>query len=240
MKTLGIIPARYASTRFPGKPLADIKGKPMIQLVYEQALKAELLNKLIVATDDERIYKAVHAFGGEVVMTAGYHQSGTERCYEALTLLSESYEAVINIQGDEPFIDPSQIDQVSTLLGKPDVEIATLCKRIKPDEASNPNIVKVVTDLAGRAMYFSRSPIPFMRNENSSKLSKNEFSLKHIGIYGYRSAVLAKLVALSPTPLEHSEVLEQLRWLENGFCIHIDHTDKESISIDTPEDIENL
>lgn len=241
MKTIGIIPARYASTRFPGKPLVDIGGKTMIQRVYEQAVKSELLQAVVVATDDDRIAAAVKDFGGEVVMTANHHQSGTDRCFEALSIINQSFEAVVNIQGDEPFIHPEQIDKIVKLLLKPDVQLATLCKKIQnDDELNNPNCVKVVLDKQARALYFSRHPIPFLRDQqNTAWLLQGGF-FKHIGIYGYKAETLAQLTKLAPSFLEKAEALEQLRWLENGFKIFVDITDKESISVDKPDDLQKL
>ena len=253
MKVLGVIPSRYASTRFPGKPLVDIQGKTMIQRVYEQAMKAKSLSKVIVATDDERIFKHVQSFKGEVMMTSDVHQSGTDRCAEVINQLSsEAFDAVVNIQGDEPFIDPSQIESVVEVLKKEQFLIATLVKRIhvtanemQPvmarDEANwmihNPNIVKVVFSSEGKALYFSRSPIPYLRNIPTDEwLLKSEF-YKHIGLYAYKSSVLKEIALLPPSRLEQLESLEQLRWLENGYAIGIAETDLETIGIDTPEDL---
>lgn len=241
MKTIGIIPARYASTRFPGKPLVDIAGKTMIQRVYEQAVKSELLQTVLVATDDERIADVVRGFGGKVVMTANHHQSGTDRCFEALNIIDQSFDAVVNIQGDEPFIHPEQIDKIVNLLSRPEVQLATLCKKIlNEDELNNPNCVKVVLDNQLRALYFSRYPIPYVRDEqNAAMLEQNSF-FKHIGIYGYKAETLAQITKLPPSFLEKAEALEQLRWLENGFKIFVDITDKESISVDKPDDLQKL
>lgn len=239
MKVLGVIPARYASTRFPGKPLVDIQGKTMIQRVYEQAMKAKSLSKVIVATDDERIFNHVQSFKGEVMMTSNVHQSGTDRCAEVINQLSsEAFDAVVNIQGDEPFIDPSQIDSVVEVLKKEQFMIATLAKRIYNEGViHNPNIVKAVFSSEGKALYFSRSPIPYLRNTPTDEwLSKGEF-YKHIGLYAYKSSVLKEIALLPPSRLEQLESLEQLRWLENGYAIGIAETDLETIGIDTPEDL---
>ena len=238
MKVVGIIPARYASTRFPGKPLALIKGKPMIQRVYEQALKSAL-DAVVVATDDVRIADTVMDFGGQYVMTSPNHRSGTDRCREAMDLLDAQYDAVINIQGDEPFIDPRQIDLVLQLISRDDTELASLAKRIEDeDELFSPNTVKVVMDKDAKALYFSRNPIPFMRNEERHAwLGKGQF-FKHIGIYAYKAATLRQIAEMQPTTLEKSESLEQLRWLENGLSIRMGITQTENVSIDEPKDIE--
>lgn len=241
MKIIGIIPARYASTRFPGKPLVDIGGKTMIRRVYEQAKKSSLLQDVFVATDDERIASEVAAFGGNYMMTLETHKSGTDRCHEVVEKLaagSQHFDVAINIQGDEPFIDPSQIDDLARLFLQKEVEIATLIKKIKVnDELFNHNVVKVVTGKDGQALYFSRQPLPHYRNFPSGEwLEKGNF-YKHIGIYGYRTGILAELVKLPQGILETAESLEQLRWLENGYSIHTQITDKEGVAIDTPEDL---
>lgn len=238
MKVVGIIPARYASTRFPGKPLALIKGKPMIQRVYEQALKSQL-DEVVIATDDARIADAIMDFGGRYVLTDPNHRSGTDRCREALGLLDSQYDAVINIQGDEPFIDPQQINQVMELICRDDTQLASLAKKIvDEDELFSPNTVKVVMDKMGNALYFSRNPIPFMRNFDSSEWLKKGVFYKHVGIYAYKSEILRQIAGMQPTALEVSESLEQLRWLENGFDIRMGVTDAENVSIDQPRDIE--
>ncbi len=242
MKVLGIIPARYASTRFPGKPLVDIQGKTMIQRVYEQAMKAKSLSKVIVATDDERIFNHVKSFKGEVLMTSDVHQSGTDRCAEVINQLSsQAFDAVVNIQGDEPFINPIQINSVVEVLKKEQFMIATLVKRIYTEGViHNSNIVKAVFSSEGKALYFSRSPIPYLRNIPTDEwLSKGEF-YKHIGLYAYKSSVLKEIALLPPSRLEQLESLEQLRWLENGYAIGIAETDLETIGIDTPEDLLNV
>lgn len=237
MKVVGIIPARYASTRFPGKPLALIKGKPMIQRVYEQALKSKL-DAVVIATDDVRIADAVMDFGGQYVMTSPNHRSGTDRCCEALDLLKTKYDAVVNIQGDEPFIDPKQIDLLVDLIVRDDTSLASLAKRIDDaDELFSPNAVKVVVNQEGNAMYFSRNPIPFMRNVDRDEwLAKGRF-YKHIGIYAYKADVLHQVAHMEPSALEQAESLEQLRWLENGLAIRMALSDAENISIDTPDDL---
>ena len=237
MKVVGIIPARYASTRFPGKPLALIKGKPMIQRVYEQALKSKL-DAVVIATDDVRIADAVMDFGGQYVMTSPNHRSGTDRCCEALDLLKTKYDAVVNIQGDEPFIDPKQIDLLVDLIVRDDTPLASLAKRIDDaDELFSPNAVKVVVNQEGNAMYFSRNPIPFMRNVDRDEwLAKGRF-YKHIGIYAYKADVLHQVAHMEPSSLEQAESLEQLRWLENGLAIRMALSDAENISIDTPDDL---
>lgn len=240
MKVLGIIPARYASTRFPGKPLIDIQGKSMIQRVYEQALKSETLNKVVVATDDERIAEAVRNFGGEVVMTGATHQSGTDRCAEVSQHLPD-FDIVINIQGDEPFINPKQIDLLVSCFNQPDVQLATLIKEIHTEEELfNNNIPKVVTNNKQEAIYFSRHTIPYIRNaEKEQWLNTHQF-YKHIGIYGYTTPVLREITKLNPSTLEMAESLEQLRWIENGYSIQTRITNLETLAIDTPEDLNKI
>jgi len=242
MKFIGIIPARYASTRFPGKPLVDINGKTMICRVYEQAVKAKHLQEVIVATDDERIFLEVKRFGGQVVMTSSSHPSGTDRCFEAAQKLGTSNEDVIlNIQGDEPFIDPLQIELLCNCFSDASVEIATLVKKIiTPQELENPSTPKVIRDVFGNAIYFSRSIIPHFRGKVISDWLLQADYFKHIGIYGYRMATLQKLTALPPSKLEQIESLEQLRWIENGFKIRTSITDIESVAIDNPEDLLKL
>ncbi len=240
-KFLGIIPARYSSTRFPGKPLADIKGKPMIQLVYEQASKA--LEEVVVATDDTRIYDAVKGFKGKVVMTSAAHPSGTDRCFEALLNYQKQtgrqFDVVINVQGDEPFIQPRQIEQIKTCFEEKSTDIATLIKKIQTNEVVfDPNKVKVVINKNHEALYFSRSPIPYLRqHDHSSWYAMHDFFL-HIGMYAYRSKVLSEITRLDAGKLEQAESLEQLRWLENGFRIKTAETLHESHGIDTPEDLQ--
>jgi len=238
MNFIGIIPARYQSTRFPGKPLAILNGKPMIQRVYENAAKA--LDRVCVATDDDRIFEKVKEFGGNVVKTLATHQSGTDRCAEAANLLSEasSFDVVINIQGDEPFIRPEQINRLKHCFGEDDVEIATLVKKIEEtEELLNPNRPKVVLDKQKNALYFSRQPIPYVRgHEEKNWLIQNTF-WAHIGMYAFKTKVLQQLTKLPQGILEKAESLEQLRWLENGYKIKTAETDFQSIGIDTPEDL---
>ncbi len=243
MKFIGIIPARYASTRFPGKPLADIGGKLMIQRVYEQASK--VLEHVFVATDDERIKEAVEAFGGKVAMTSADHRSGTDRCSEALQIAqlatNEAFDVVVNIQGDEPFIQPHQLESVMKCFDDPKTDIATLVKPFaKGDEVTNPNQVKAILNLKGQAIYFSRSPIPYLRNAESEVWSNHFEYLKHLGIYAYRSNVLQEITQLPASPLEIAESLEQNRWIENGYVIRVEKTDFESLAVDTPEDLEKI
>ncbi|MCX6230610.1 MAG: 3-deoxy-manno-octulosonate cytidylyltransferase [Bacteroidetes bacterium] len=243
MNCIGIIPARYASTRFPGKPLAIIDGKSMIQRVYEQVSMAESLIKVIVATDDDRIADHVKSFGANVCMTSEKHNSGTDRCFEVVENLNKSdVDIIINIQGDEPFINPAQIDLLASCFADNSVEIATLIKRIECcEDIFNPNVVKVVKDIHNRAVYFSRSAIPFQRGVAQEKwLEKGMDYYKHIGIYAYRTATLKKIVSLPLSSLEKTESLEQLRWIENGYTIYTATTEFESIAIDTPEDLKKL
>lgn len=238
MKIVGIIPARYASTRFPGKPLTVIMGKSMIQRVYDQASKANLLSRVIVATDDQRIFDHVRLFGGEVLMTSTRHNTGTERCNEVILNIDENIEVVINIQGDEPFIHPQQIDSLAEVFKNSEVKIATLYKSITDkDELFNPNSVKVVIDKKSEAVYFSRHPLPYLRGKEESEWLFNHEYFKHIGIYAYRTDILKEIVKLLPSPLETAESLEQLRWLENGYTIFMKKTLLEAISIDSPEDL---
>jgi 3-deoxy-manno-octulosonate cytidylyltransferase (CMP-KDO synthetase) len=241
MKITGIIPARYASSRFPGKALTLIQGKPMIEWVYIQALKANSLNEVYIATDDSRIVKVVEAFGGKVLLTSTHHRSGTERCNEAARKLQEQgieIDAVINIQGDEPLINPQQIDILASLFLNDKIQIATLVKKItRKEELFDPNVVKAIVGSRGKAIYFSRQTIPFLRDvENNQWLAKHSF-FKHIGIYGYAVNILNEIVNLKESPLEKAESLEQLRWLENGFDIFAKETEFESFGIDTPEDL---
>lgn len=240
MKIIGIIPARYASTRFPAKPLVDIGGKTMIQRVYEQALKCNL-DKVVVATDDERISAEVTGFGGEFVMTSAHHQSGTDRCAEVTKKLP-GYDVVINIQGDEPFIDPKQVALVASCFLDKEVKIATLIKAIDTkEELFNANIPKVVINSNQQAIYFSRHPIPFIRGaENNADWPKTHQFYKHIGIYGYQTETLLAITKLAPSSLELAESLEQLRWIENGYQIQTKVTDIETIAIDTPEDLKKI
>ncbi|MBC7915992.1 MAG: 3-deoxy-manno-octulosonate cytidylyltransferase [Pyrinomonadaceae bacterium] len=240
MRILGVIPARYSSTRFPGKPLIDIKGKSMIQRVYEQALKASKLDEVIVATDDERILLHVRAFGGKAILTSPNHQSGTDRCAEVAEKLP-GFDVIINIQGDEPFIDPSQIDLLCGCFSTQQTELATLVKKItSEDELYNPNSPKVILNNKSEAIYFSRTPIPYLRNiEPADWLTKHLF-YKHIGIYGYRVDILKAITLLPISSLEIAEALEQLRWIENGYQIKVAETDIETLAIDTPEDLKRI
>ena len=236
MKFIGIIPARYASTRFPGKPLAMLGGRTVIQRVCEQV--AGTLGEAWVATDDERIRQAVEAFGGHAVMTRTDHKSGTDRIEEAAEKIGTDADVIINVQGDEPFIQPSQLETVCRLFDDPRTQIATLGKLFETMEAvDNPNSPKIVTDVDGYALYFSRSAIPFVRGtEHGQWLTQFPF-VKHIGLYAYRREVLAEITQLPQSPLELAESLEQLRWLQNGYRIRVGLTDVETIGIDTPEDL---
>ncbi|MBK6948472.1 MAG: 3-deoxy-manno-octulosonate cytidylyltransferase [Haliscomenobacter sp.] len=237
-KALGIIPARYASTRFPGKPLADIAGKSMIQRVYEQAVQADSLGLVVVATDDERIADHVRAFGGAVQLTRSDHPSGTDRCAEVASRY-RAFPAVVNIQGDEPFLDPRQIDLVAKPLFSGAAHISTLAKEIRdPHVVQNPNTVKVVFETGGRALYFSRSPIPYFRGGSVEEGIQRAYFFRHIGLYGFQTEILQELTRLAPSRLELAESLEQLRWLENGYSIQVQLTEKETLGIDTPEDLE--
>lgn len=242
MDIVGIIPARYDSTRFPGKPLVDIQGKTMIHRVYEQATQARLLNHVVVATDDQRIFDHVTSFNGQVIMTGRHHKNGTERCREVLDLLEKEgqlFDVAINIQGDEPFIDPEQIDKVAACFATDaSTQIATLIKLLENEkDLLNPSIIKVVKNSYNNALYFSRSPIPFYRDGSLAQGLAQQLFYKHIGIYAYQTNVLKQLTQLSPSILECTESLEQLRWLENGFTIHVEVTNHESRSVDTPEDL---
>lgn len=233
MNVLCVIPARYSSTRLPGKPLADIAGQPMIQRVYERAAKALLPQKVLVATDHELVKEAVLRFGGEAVMTASDHPSGTDRLAEVAELYPNA-EVIVNVQGDEPLIEPSVIDELAqALIDDPSVAMATLATPMRPEDYDKPSAVKVVSDLSGFALYFSRSRIPYPRQ------SKEAATVwQHIGIYAYRRDFLLKFAKLAPTPLEQTESLEQLRALENGYRIKVLNTDFVSIGVDTPEDLE--
>ncbi|WP_283388273.1 3-deoxy-manno-octulosonate cytidylyltransferase [Barnesiella viscericola] len=240
MKFIGIIPARYASTRFPGKPLADMKGKYMIQRVYEQACK--VLDRVCVATDDERIFNAVQSFGGQVVMTSDRHRSGTDRCFEAYTNLGGGEEVVINIQGDEPFIKPEQIESLIACFDSPQTQIATLVRPFEATEGyealANPNSPKVVINERHEALYFSRSIIPYLRGVEPEQWLSRHVYYKHIGMYGYRADVLGEITRLPQSSLELAESLEQLRWLQNGYTVKVGITTQETIGIDTPADLQ--
>ena len=237
MKFIGIIPARYASTRFPGKPLAMLGGRTVIQRVYEQA--TAILDEAYVATDDERIFQAVEQFGGRAIMTRADHKSGTDRIEEAAEKIDTQADIIINIQGDEPFIQKSQIETLMHLFDEPSTQIGTLGKRFESIEAAmNPNSPKIVTDKRGFALYFSRSIIPYVRGKEQSEWLQHFPYLKHLGLYAYRREVLQEVTQLPQSPLEIAESLEQLRWLENGYRIRVGLTDVETVGIDTPEDLQ--
>ena len=236
MKFIAIIPARYASTRFPGKPLAKLCGKTVIQRVYEQA--NDVLEEAYVATDDQRIYDTVVAFGGKAVMTSTNHRSGTDRIQEAAIKIGTDADVIINVQGDEPFIHKSQLETVKSLFNDPNTQIATLGKPFESIEAiENPNSPKIVTDINGYAMYFSRSVIPYIRGKEKVEWLTSFPFLKHIGLYAYRREVLTEITKLPQSPLELAESLEQLRWLQNGYKIKVGITNIETIGIDTPDDL---
>jgi 3-deoxy-manno-octulosonate cytidylyltransferase (CMP-KDO synthetase) len=236
MHVVGIIPARFASSRFPGKPLIDLKGKSMIQRVYEGASKSDLISELFVATDDQRIYSEVKRFGGQVVMTATTHQTGTDRCAEVVNRLQHA-DVVINIQGDEPLVDYRQLNQLIDAFYSDEVKIATLASRkITLDDLQNPNRIKVVVDNKNKAIYFSRSAVPNAANLREDALTFYPF-LRHIGLYGFRTDVIKEITQLEPTLLEQTESLEQLRWLYYGYSIHVVETTIETPNIDSPEDV---
>lgn len=240
MKFVAIIPARYASSRFPGKPLVDMDGKPMIQRVYEQVRQS--VDSVYVATDDKRIFEAVEEFGGHAVMTSSLHRSGTDRCNEALSKIDKAFDVVINIQGDEPFVSSQQIDTLKNCFTDKFVEIATLVKPFKTtdeiDLIENPSTPKVVLSQNNEAIFFSRSIIPYVRDRDRSEWPSHHVFYKHIGIYGYRSDVLQQITQLPAGILEQAESLEQLRWIENGYKIKVGITECETIGIDTPEDLQ--
>ena len=236
MKFIAVIPARYASTRFPGKPLAILGGKTVIQRVYEQAMS--VLPEVFVATDDARIFEAVTSFGGQAVMTRADHKSGTDRIEEAVEKIGTDADVIINIQGDEPFVQPSQIETLMHLFDAPETQIGTLGKPFDTIEAAlNPNSPKIVTDRRGFALYFSRSVIPYIRGINQPEWLRHYPFLKHLGVYAYRREVLAEVTRLPQGTLEKAESLEQLRWLENGYRIRVGLTDVETVGIDTPDDL---
>ena len=239
MKFIAIIPARYASTRFPAKPLARLGGKPVIQRVYEQV--AGVLDDAVVATDDERIYETVRSFGGKVEMTSTAHRSGTDRCREAYDKQGREYDVVVNVQGDEPFIRREQLEALKHCFDNPTTDIATLVKPFTEADGlaalENPNSPKVVLDVQSQAVYWARSVIPYLRNVPREEWLAEHTFYKHIGIYAFRSEVLRKVTALPQSPLEIAESLEQLRWLENGYKIGVGITDAETVGIDTPEDL---
>ena len=237
MKILGVIPARYASSRFPAKPLAEIAGKAMVEWVYSQAVQWTSLQSVVVATDHEKIYNHLIEKEINVCMTSSDHVSGTDRCQEALIKSGQVFDYVVNIQGDEPFISPRQIDLLTSLLNGT-VQLATLKKKITQTEhLFSPHVVKVVTDQHGNAMYFSRSPIPHIRHIKEADWLKAHSFFKHIGMYAYRADVLRQITALAPSTLEKAESLEQLRWIENGFALKVAETDIETLGVDTPEDL---
>jgi 3-deoxy-manno-octulosonate cytidylyltransferase (CMP-KDO synthetase) len=240
LKFIVLIPARYASTRFPAKPLALLGGKPVIQRVYEQV--AKVVSSVAVATDDERIAEAVESFGGRAIMTSPDHQSGTDRCWEAYQKVGEEYDVVINVQGDEPFIAESQLRAIKECFEDEKTDIATLVKPFSEADGiealENPNSPKVVLDKESRAIYFSRSVIPYLRGVEREDWLKQHTFYKHIGMYAFRSEVLREITSLPQSPLELSEKLEQLRWLENGYKIGVGISDVETVGIDTPEDLE--
>lgn len=242
MKFVCIIPARYASTRFPGKPLVKIGDKSMIQRVYDQATR--VLSDVYVATDDDRIYNEVLRFGGKAVMTSDKHRSGTDRCYEAYTKLNQHFDVVINIQGDEPFIQPGQIQTLMDCFSDVQTQIATLVRKVSPDDGIdflvNPNHPKVVINQRLEAILFSRAVIPYLRNVGINDYLQHHSYYTHIGIYAYQTKVLESLVALTPSSLELAESLEQLRWLENGYSIKVGFTSERSIGIDTPDDLKEV
>jgi 3-deoxy-manno-octulosonate cytidylyltransferase (CMP-KDO synthetase) len=246
LQVIGIIPARYDSSRFPGKPLVMINGISMIRRVYEQALKCKNLSRVIVATDDARIEEHINSFGGEVMMTAPYHLSGTERVSEVVEYLhtkdpENRYEVAVNIQGDEPYIDPAQIDSLITCFNDKDIQIATLIHEINSqDELFSPNVVKVIIDKNRKAITFSRAAIPFMRGVETDKWLNQHTYYKHVGLYAFRTQVLEIITRLKPSPIEMVESLEQMRWIENGFFIHTELTKSDSISVDSPEDLLKL
>ena len=240
MKFIGVIPARYASTRFPGKPLAMLGGKSVIQRVYEQV--SSVLDSAYVATDDERILQAVEAFGGKAVMTSPDHKSGTDRIEEAVQKIGGSFDVVINIQGDEPFIQRSQLEEIIRCFDDAETQIATLGKPFDKAQGfaavANPNSPKIVVDNRGYALYFSRSVIPFIRGKETAEWMDHYPFLKHLGIYAYRTEVLHEITRLPQSSLELAESLEQLRWLQNGYRIKVGLTAVETVGIDTPEDLE--
>ena len=240
MRAIAIVPARYASTRLPGKPLVDIGGKSMVQRVVEQASRAKSIERIVVATDDPRIVEHVLAFGGEAVLTSPDHHSGTDRCNEALGLIGrDRFDAVVNIQGDEPFIAPEQIDLLCEVLEASAGGIATLAQVVTDDrDLNDPGEVLISTDVEMNALYFSRSPIPFLHKMSDAPRHSQFRFLKHVGLYGFRPQILQQLVKLQPSSLEKAESLEQLRWLENGFKVKVGITTHDSFCVDTPADLE--
>jgi 3-deoxy-manno-octulosonate cytidylyltransferase (CMP-KDO synthetase) len=238
---IGIIPARYASTRFPGKPLIDIKGKSMIQRVYEQALKSKSLSRVLIATDDERIFDHVKSFGADVMMTSPHHASGTDRCQDAVRQLDTNFDYVINIQGDEPFIAPEQIDELAAILNNKNIELATQMTAVESYEILfGKSEVKIVLNTNNEALYFSRMAIPFIKDVDEKEWHKHHLYFTHVGMYAYRKDVLKIISALPVSSLEKAESLEQLRWIENGFTIKCVVTNYKSHCVDTPEDLERI
>jgi len=241
MRILGIIPARYASSRFPGKPLADVGGMSMVMRVVSQARKCALIQEIVVATDDERVFQHVLDHGGNAVMTSLDHPSGTDRCLEAVGQVDAEADVVLNIQGDEPFVEPGQLESLCMLMHRKGAEIATLSKKITDLETlMDPNKVKIVFNEIGRAIYFSRWPIPYRKDVPQSEWLNQGNYYKHIGLYAFRADVLRRVCTLQPSPLELAESLEQLRWLEAGYNIQVGATEVESPSVDTPEDLERI
>ena len=240
MRILGIVPARFASSRLPGKPLVDIAGKSMVQHVVERARRSSSLTDVLVATDDARVADHVKGFGGRVVMTSPVHPSGTDRCWEALEQVGTSeFDAVVNIQGDEPFIEPGQIDELCAALVLPGVSLATLAQVVTDDhDLDEPGEVLITTDVHMNALYFSRAAIPFLRDDKPGPRHSRFRFLKHVGLYGYTTEVLQRIVRLPPSALELAESLEQLRWLENGFAVRVGLTEHPSFCVDTPADLE--
>lgn len=239
-RILGVIPARYASSRLPGKPLVDIGGKSMVQRVVEQAKRSSSLSAVVVATDDARIVAHVEAFGGEAVLTSAGHPSGTDRCWEALERMGAgNFDGVVNIQGDEPFIEPEQIDEVCACLRQPEVAIATLAQQVTDDhDLKDPGEVLITVDVNMNALYFSRAAIPFLRNPADVPHHRQFRYLKHVGLYAYTASALKRVVQLPPSALELAESLEQLRWLENGVPVRIGLTVHPSFCVDTPADLD--
>jgi 3-deoxy-manno-octulosonate cytidylyltransferase (CMP-KDO synthetase) len=238
---VGIIPARYASSRFPGKPLVLIQGKSMLERVYEQASKSKVLHKVVVATDDSRIYEHVQSFGGQVVLTAANHPSGTDRCWDAVQQLPDKYSYIINIQGDEPFIDPTQIDELATALQDETTQLATQMIAVNSHEMLfDEGEVKIVLNNNNEALYFSRSVIPHVKNVAKENWHLHHPYFRHVGLYAYRYDILEQITKLPVSTLEKAESLEQLRWIENGYSIKCITTNFESHCIDTPEDIDKV
>jgi len=238
MRVVAIIPARYASTRFPGKPLIDIGGKSMIQRVVEQVQTCNVVTEVIVATDDERILQHVANLGMRCIMTSPHHPSGTDRCLEAYELSGVQADFILNVQGDEPFVDAEQLNALAQLIARPEVSIATLAKKITDAETLfDSSKVKVVMNAHSQALYFSRQAIPFNRSFEQAVWHSQHAYYKHLGLYAYKPTILKEICALQPSSLEKAESLEQLRWVENGYSIHVAITEIESPAIDTPDDL---